>query len=73
MKHEIATAVVFFSQLLQKDNDPERIAQFRQILADGLARRFAAHWHADRPYLGSGFRCLRSVSTDRLDPLLRQV
>ena len=72
MKQEIATAAVFFSQLLQKDNDASRIAKFTQLLTDALAARYASHWHKDMPHVGSGYRCLRS-SHKGLDPVLRRV
>lgn len=71
MKQEIATAAVFFSQLLQKDNDASRIAKFTQLLTDALAARYASHWHKDMPHVGSGYRCLRS-SHKGLDPVLRR-
>lgn len=51
---------------------PEDVAARAAMqLRDGLARRYAGHWHPAVPLLGSGFRCLE-FAPSRPDPLFME-
>ena len=68
MRNEISSAVDFLSNILKCKGD-ELLKLFRENLSDLLCEHYENHWFPEKPYKGSGYRCLRIVN-NKMDPLL---
>jgi len=73
MKVELNSAANFLVHLLRlgrcQASDPQ-LEKFRLALLEVLKRRYREHWFPERPFKGSGYRCLRI--NGKLDPVLCQ-
>lgn len=74
MKEEVKSAVDFLSRILQTSHvllvNPEQIETFNNTLQRLLRNKFENHWFPEKPFKGSGFRCIRI--NHKLDPLVRE-
>lgn len=74
MRTEVCSAVDFISSLLRSSHRTRRclaaaeIERFRQTLLVLLCTHYQDHWFPDRPFKGSGYRCIRI--NHKMDPLL---
>lgn len=73
MKVELNSAANFLVHLCRlgrcQATEPQ-LDKFRTALLDVLVRRYRDHWFPERPFKGSGYRCLRI--NGKLDPVLCQ-
>ncbi|XP_028811366.1 protein BTG1 [Denticeps clupeoides] len=72
MKPEISAAVGFLSRFLRVKGhvNDRQLQTFSQSLQDILAEQYQHHWFPDRPFKGSGYRCIRI--NHKMDPLVGQ-
>lgn len=70
MKVELESAANFLLNLLRLHSHivVDQLETFRESLLLHLAKHYQAHWHPDKPFKGSGYRCLRI--NHKLDPLI---
>lgn len=62
MKLEVQSAANFLVHLvrLARRNVTEfQLSKFNEALIDVLRRRYSDHWFPERPFKGSGYRCIR--------------
>lgn len=72
MKREVYSAVNFVARLLQTTNrniDPGLVDNFSRVLVGILCERFNTHWFPEKPFKGSGYRCVR-ITQLGMDPIL---
>ena len=62
-------ALNFIVSYLYNKLPRRRVDMFAEELEQGLKRKFDGHWYPDKPFRGSGFRCLR-VSGEKMDPVV---
>ncbi|XP_067124519.1 protein Tob1-like [Centruroides vittatus] len=67
MHVEIQVALNFFISFLYNKLPRRRVNQFGEELEKALKLKFQGHWYPEKPYKGSGFRCLKT--TPPLDPV----
>ena len=67
MHVEVSVALNFIVSYLYNKLPRRRVDMFAEELEQGLKRKFDGHWYPDKPFRGSGFRCLR-VSGEKMDP-----
>ena len=73
MKPEILSASNFLVHLvrLSKQNVSEyRLEKFRESLIEVLRIRYRDHWNPEKPFKGSGYRCIRIFG--KMDPRIKQ-
>jgi len=71
MKLELLSASNFLVHLvrLARRNVPEsQLQKFHECLIEVLRRRYRDHWFPEKPFKGSGFRCIRI--NGKFDPLI---
>lgn len=67
---EIGSAAGFLSNLIRtRCENPNQVEQFRECLQNVLSSHYDSHWFPEKPFKGSGYRCLRIVN-NKMDPLL---
>ncbi|XP_070581058.1 protein Tob1-like [Ptychodera flava] len=71
MKVEIQVALNFVISYLYNKLPRRRVDIFADELEKGLIKRFEGHWYPQKPFKGSGYRCLR-VSGQKLDPVFQK-
>lgn len=64
MKLELASATNFLAHLIRlgrrnKNINDKQLDNFRLGLVEVLRRRYRDHWFPERPFKGSGYRCIR--------------
>eukprot|EP00088_Acartia_fossae_P054694 TRINITY_DN6305_c0_g1_i10.p1 TRINITY_DN6305_c0_g1~~TRINITY_DN6305_c0_g1_i10.p1 ORF type:complete len:225 (+),score=65.15 TRINITY_DN6305_c0_g1_i10:211-885(+) len=62
MKLELLSAsnfLVHLVRLARRGVSESQLARFHDSLIDVLRRRYRDHWFPDKPFKGSGFRCIR--------------
>lgn len=73
MKAEVTSAVNFLTNLLRSSKDfvrqPLRLEKFSQILINLVCEHYKSHWFPDKPFRGSGYRCIR-INDMKMDPLI---
>lgn len=70
MKKEVQSAVDFLTNLLRKGSvTTERVSKFNERLENVLVSHYADHWFPEKPFKGSGYRCIRIVNR-KMDPLI---
>ncbi|XP_033647267.1 protein BTG2-like [Asterias rubens] len=73
MKAEVTSAVNFLTNLLRSNKDfvrqPVRLERFSQILINLVCEHYQSHWFPDKPFRGSGYRCIR-INDMKMDPLI---
>lgn len=73
MKLELLSAsnfLVHLVRLAKRNVSESQLQKFRESLIDVLRRRYRDHWHPDKPFKGSGYRCLRI--NGKMDPIIGQ-
>lgn len=71
MKPEILSAANFLVHLIRlakKGISEAHLTQFHKNIIKVLTRRYRDHWIPDKPFKGSGFRCIRC--NQKLDPVI---
>jgi len=70
MRREIKDAADFLSNILRKRNiSSETLDTFHHTLQLVLCSHYHNHWFPEKPFKGSGYRCLRIVN-QKMDPLI---
>eukprot|EP00096_Caligus_rogercresseyi_P013404 TRINITY_DN605_c0_g1_i1.p1 TRINITY_DN605_c0_g1~~TRINITY_DN605_c0_g1_i1.p1 ORF type:complete len:256 (+),score=130.43 TRINITY_DN605_c0_g1_i1:267-1034(+) len=75
MSLELSSACNFLVHLIRLSGQSEAMSEshmdrFRTNLTEVLSRRYRDHWFPERPFKGSGYRCIRI--NGNLDPVLSQ-
>lgn len=72
MKDEIQSAVDFLTNIIRSSDDvnEEQTRQFNANLRNLLSNRYQDHWFTEKPFKGSGYRCIRL--NHNMDPLILQ-
>lgn len=74
MKLELKSASNFLVHLVRlssRSNIPEdKLGKFGDCLVEVLRRRYRDHWFPEKPFKGSGYRCIRI--NGRMDPVIAQ-
>jgi len=73
MKLELLSASNFLVHLIRlaKRNVSEtQLTKFRDSLIETLRRRYRDHWFPEKPFKGSGYRCIRI--NGKMDPVIGQ-
>lgn len=71
MRIEVKSAANFLVDLLKLNSSgltEEQLEKFKENVCQILMRHYADHWFPDRPFKGSGYRCIRI--NGNLDPLI---
>lgn len=76
MKLELTSVSNFLAHLVRLATFippiPEEIlTQFRNNMIIVLKKRYRDHWYPEKPYQGSGYRCIR-INPERMDPVIAQ-
>jgi len=73
MKAEVTSAVHFLVNFLRASRDlgqqTIRLERFTQILINLVCEHYRSHWFPDKPFRGSGYRCLR-INDMLMEPLV---
>ena len=73
MKLELQSASNFLVHLIklgQRNINENQLKKFRLTLVDVLYDRFRDHWFPEKPFKGSGYRCIRI--NGKIDPVIMQ-
>ena len=74
MKLELQSASTFIVDFMRKSSHStftaKQLALFQASLIEVLRRRYRDHWYPEKPFKGSGYRCIRINA--RMDPLIAQ-
>ena len=74
MKLELHSASNFLVHLVRLSSrssiNDAQLEKFRLSLVEVLRRRYRDHWFPERPFKGSGYRCIRI--NGRMDPVIAQ-
>ena len=73
MKLELLSAANFLTHLVRlakRGVSESRLGKFRCSLIQVLQRRYRDHWFPDKPFKGSGYRCVRI--NGKMDPVIGQ-
>lgn len=71
MRIEVKSAADFLVDLLRLNSSgltDEQLEKFKENVCHILMRHYADHWFPDKPFKGSGYRCIRI--NGNLDPLI---
>lgn len=71
MHVEVSVALNFVISYLYNKLPRTRVALFGAEVEKGLKKKFEGHWYPDKPFKGSGFRCVR-VSGEKIDQVIIQ-
>ncbi|XP_025105131.1 protein Tob1-like [Pomacea canaliculata] len=69
MHVEVSVALNFLISYLYNKLPRRRVDLFGEELEKGLKRKFDGHWYPDKPFKGSGFRCVR-CNGENVDPVM---
>lgn len=74
MKDEIAIAVVFFSRLIQQNDNisKEKAREFSDHLAELLLEKFRNNWYPENPSKRQAYRCICVNQREPIDPILNR-
>ena len=73
MKLELLSAANFLVHLIRlarRNVGESRLQKFRDCLIEVLRRRYRDRWFPEKPFKGSGYRCIRI--NGKLDPIIGQ-
>ena len=73
MKLELLSAANFLVHLIRlarRNVSESRLQKFCDCLIEVLRRRYRDHWFPEKPFKGSGYRCIRI--NGKLDPIIGQ-
>ena len=59
MHVEVSVALNFLISYLYNKLPRRRVDLFGEELEKGLKKKFEGHWYPDKPFKGSGYRCVR--------------
>lgn len=70
MKDEVKSAVDFLTNILRNKDEvnESQTTQFNYHLCNLLCNRYEDHWFPEKPFKGSGYRCIRL--NHKMDPLM---
>ncbi|XP_064606270.1 protein Tob1-like [Liolophura sinensis] len=71
MHVEVSVALNFVISYLYNKLPRRRVNLFGIELEKGLKKKFEGHWYPERPFKGSGFRCVR-VNGEQIDPVIEK-
>ena len=70
MIEEVDSAAKFLVKILSHTKlDNERMDSFKEMLQIVMVNHYENHWFPEKPFKGSGYRCLRIVN-QKMDPLI---
>ena len=71
MKKEVQSVVDFLSNLMNKRKvaNSEKLNEFAEGFENVLCSHYENHWFPEKPFKGSGYRCMRIVNST-MDPLI---
>lgn len=69
MHVEVSVALNFVISYLYNKLPRTRVTLFGEEIEKGLKKKFEGHWYPDKPFKGSGFRCIR-VSGEKIDHVI---
>jgi len=72
MIEEVDSAVSFLTRMLSNTRVPlqgDTILTFKEMLQVLMVDHYQNHWFPEKPFKGSGYRCIRIVN-QKMDPLL---
>jgi len=73
MKLELLSASNFLVHLIRlgrRNVGESQLQKFRECLIEVLKRRYRDHWFPEKPFKGSGYRCIRI--NGKMDPIIGQ-
>jgi len=73
MKLELLSAsnfLVHLIRLAKRNVGESQLQKFRDCLIEVLRRRYRDHWFPEKPFKGSGYRCIRI--NGKMDPVIGQ-
>jgi len=73
MKLELLSAsnfLVHLVRLAKRNVSESQLQKFRESLIEVLRRRYRDHWFPEKPFKGSGYRCIRI--NGKMDPVIGQ-
>lgn len=70
MQLEIQVALNFIISYLYNKLPRRRVNIFGEELERQLKKKYEGHWYPDKPYKGSGFRCIHVG--EKVDPVVEQ-
>lgn len=72
MKKEVSSAVGFLTNILRSNDgvNETQVRQFGLALSNLLCKRYHDHWFPEKPFKGSGYRCIRL--NHKMDPIILQ-
>jgi len=73
MKLELQSASNFLVHLVRlgrRNINETQLEKFRNALVEALRRRYRDHWFPEKPFKGSGYRCIRI--NGKMDPVISQ-
>jgi len=74
MKYELQSAANFLVHLIRlgrkHTGDEAQLDKFRVAVVEVLRRRYRDHWFPEKPFKGSGYRCIRI--NGKMDPIIAQ-
>ncbi len=73
MKLELQSAANFLVHLIKlgrRNLNENQLEKFRLALVEVLRRRYRDHWFPEKPFKGSGYRCIRI--NGKMDPVIAQ-
>lgn len=74
MKLELASVSNLLVHMLRLSSGSkipeEQLGRLRDVLVEVLRRRYRDHWFPEKPFKGSGYRCIRI--NERMDPVIAQ-
>ena len=71
MHVEVSVALNFVISYLYNKLPRTRVVLLGDEIEKGLKKKFEGHWYPDKPFKGSGFRCVR-VSGEKIDNVILQ-
>ncbi|KAK7112543.1 protein Tob1-like [Littorina saxatilis] len=69
MHVEVSVAINFLISYLYNKLPRRRVDLFGDELEKGLKKKFEGHWYPDKPFKGSGYRCVR-CNGENVDPVI---
>lgn len=69
MIEEVDSAVGFLAKILSTNMNSNRMDCFKEMMQMVMVDHYQNHWFPEKPFKGSGYRCIRIVN-NRMDPLV---
>lgn len=71
MLKEVSSAVDFLTQMMRPScKDEDRLSSFNENLKQKIEGHYQDHWFPEKPFKGSGYRCLRI--NHNMEPIILQ-